>query len=651
MLLKFNIIAICKKICLVLGSRTMLRSGNTMKLLSFSVLLLFLVQQLEAKVTHLRCSWRSDPATSMVISWHQASGHSPEICFGVIDGGTDTNIYPNCEKNIIRKDFKGMRNNFARLTNLYPDTEYYFIIVDSEGTSERYSFKTAPADPGATLSIIAGGDSRNYRKARVRANKMVAKLRPDFVLFGGDMTGGDSSREWIEWFSDWQHTIAADGHLTPIVAARGNHEYSNATIAELFDVPNPQVYYKLSFAGNLLEVYTLNSLIASGGNQKEWLKRELEASHGAVQWKMAQYHYAIRPHTLKKRERNNQLQNWGKLFDQYQMDLVCESDAHVVKTTWPVSISSEPGSEEGFIRDDINGTVYVGEGCWGAPLRRNNDDKSWTRNSGSFNQFKWIFVNSTGVEVRTVKVDNVDEVQPLESYNRFSLPPGIDIWNPSHGSVIYIPPRRDRDNSMVAKTVLVSDNRYLTPEIDIQNASIQPNLETGKLDIQWNVEKFTAMNRGFFLVQEETEQDGVFNTCVKVEASRDVREFNFSLDRAYNERDYRLVFTHPGIQSRIFSIETILPKSAVPEKLAENELRPDPNSGYLRVRYNLSQPSDVDIKLLNRGRNESLVRSQYQNQRKGNYLKSIDMTDYPNGDYQLVIRINEEVIREYKVTK
>ena len=61
------------------------------------------------------------------------------------------------------------------------------------------SFKTAPDNPYERLSIIAGGDSRNHRKARCKANFLVSKLRPHAVMFGGDMTGGDIERQWKVW--------------------------------------------------------------------------------------------------------------------------------------------------------------------------------------------------------------------------------------------------------------------------------------------------------------------------------------------------------------------------------------------------------------------------------------------------------------------
>ena len=336
-----------------------------------------------------------------------------------------------------------MQNKFVRLQNLTPNTVYYFVIADSEGVSKEFSFETLPNNSKERISIIAGGDSRNYREARQSANLMVAKLHPHLVMFGGDMTGGDNAKQWIRWMNDWQLTISPQGRMTPIVTARGNHEYSNKTIMALFDVPTLSNYYSLPIGGNLARLYTLNSLIAAGGDQTAWLEDELIRHHDDVYWQLAQYHFAIRPHMSRKAERNDQWQYWGKLFFNYGVDLVVESDAHVVKTTYPIRPSRERGSQQGFIRDDGRGTVYVGEGCWGAPLRDNDDDKKWTRASGSFNQFKWIFIDREGIEVRTVKTDNAKEVGDECIADRFCVPTNINIWNPSTGDVLYIKQNND----------------------------------------------------------------------------------------------------------------------------------------------------------------------------------------------------------------
>jgi len=137
-----------------------------------------------------------------------------------------------------------MNNHFVRLSNLTPDTKYFFKINDSQGSSKVYSFQTAPASPYTRLSVIAGGDSRNHRAGRINANKLVGKLRPHFVMFGGDMTGGDNA-------------ITPEGRLTPIIVTRGNHEYSNKTLIDLFDAKGIDLFYGFTFGTDLLRVYTL----------------------------------------------------------------------------------------------------------------------------------------------------------------------------------------------------------------------------------------------------------------------------------------------------------------------------------------------------------------------------------------------------------
>ena len=270
--------------------------------------------------------------------------------------------------------------------------------MPSDNVSKRYFFETIPNDPNARLSIIAGGDSRNNRGARQSANKMVAKLQPDAVFFGGDFTFSDTPFEWLFWMEDWKHTITDDGQLFGIVPARGNHEYLPSTVFDLFDVPNQEGYYALTFGDNLVRAYTLNTETSIAGDQTTWLENDLQ-THTNVDWKMAQYHKPMRPHNAAKSEGNAQYDAWAQLFYDYNVALAVECDSHVVKTT--DVLKPDPSGEEGFVVDQgsrgfyTSGTYYIGEGCWGAPTRANDDDKSWTLASGSFNQIKWIFVDQT----------------------------------------------------------------------------------------------------------------------------------------------------------------------------------------------------------------------------------------------------------------
>ena len=399
-------------------------------------MILFFSINASASNDKYRLTLRGNPSTSIVIGWNQISGSNARVYYGTTDYGTNYNSYPNSAAPSRTSSYKGMNNTFVRLTGLQPNTAYYFVINDSEGTSNRFWFKTAPSDK-SRLSFIAGGDSRNNRTPRRNANLLVSKLKPHAVMFGGDMTDNDTNSQWQTWFNDWQLTIASDGRMFPIIAARGNHEGSNNSIYNLFDTPSSNIYYAITFGNNLVRTYTLNTEISISGNQTTWLRNDLSANSSAI-WKIAQYHKPMRPHVSYKSEGNSQYSNWAQTFYDNKVQLVVECDAHTVKTTWPVRPSTGSGSDEGFVRDDSNGTVYVGEGCWGAPLRSNSDNKNWTRNSGSFNQFKWIFIDENKIETRTIQVDNASSVGEVSNTNVFEIPSNLDVWNPSNGSIVTI---------------------------------------------------------------------------------------------------------------------------------------------------------------------------------------------------------------------
>ena len=231
--------------------------------------------------------------------------------------------------------------------------------------------------------------------------------------------------------------------MTPIIAARGNHEFSNDDIINIFDTPGNDVYFALNFGGDLLRAYTLNSLIFAGGAQSDWLDDDLSNVGANAIWRTAQYHFPIRPHVESKLDNFIQYLFWSDLFADNRVQLVVECDAHTVKTTWPIVPSSGSGSEEGYIRDDINGTVFTGEGCWGAPLRDDDDGKGWTRSSGKFNQFKWIVIDRYKIELRTIKVDNADEVGSINCHDIRRAPNGLDVWDNDNNDEVVIIRNRD----------------------------------------------------------------------------------------------------------------------------------------------------------------------------------------------------------------
>lgn len=620
-----------------------------------------------------RVIWREDPAHSVVIAWNQISGSAPTVHLDYIDFGQDAAEY-EIEQSATRVvQAKGMKNHFARIYNLKSNTVYFFVIRDSEGVSRRMSFQTAAADSYHRISIIAGGDSRNNRPARKDANLMVSKLRPHCVMFGGDMTAGDTADEWIEWFDDWQLTCGGDGRLTPIIATRGNHESENKTLVDLFDIPSNDAYYALTLGGNLLRIYTLNTLIAPGGNQVNWLQKDL-ASNQNVIWKTAQYHHAIRPHTKGKKEKTEQQVLWAPLFQKYGVNLVVESDAHVVKTTWPIRPSNEAGSEEGFIRDDENGTVYVGEGCWGAPLRENNDNKNWTRASESFNQFKWIFVDEEKIEVRTIKTDGAALVNEINPDNIFKTPIGLNVWNPINGDVITI---YNKSYQEIEEEPVLA---YAMPSSDTEQEDIFSE-KKGSV----SVDDFRAFRRGpDVLVKWATKNETFKGILFELQRSIDNGQSYVAVghcdghggeENDYQIADFNAASDNPGkyISYRLFGMssdrrDTIViispnetkefpppgPKKKSPppplDKWKDLPLIKPNDAGDLKVAYHIDKPARIAIVLIN-PKFQEMTRLEVNHLRPGQYSKVINLNNVPNGKYMIVIKANKELLRRYRVLK
>ena len=395
------------------------------------------VEQDRAAATRIRLVWARDPSSTITVSWDQPAGGSPVVHYGPEDFGRDGDAYPNSHTADRVKKWKGMMNHHARLTGLRADTAYYFVIEDSEGVSDRYWFRTAPDSP-KPFTFIVGGDSRNNQVPRRRANQMVAKLRPLFVAFTGDMIDKDRDEEWMEWFDDWGESVSGDGRMYPLLPHRGNHEHEgNTAFYHLFDTTKTN-YYALGFGGTLLRYIVLNSEMTEGGRQAAWLENDLKAHHDHYAHLVTGYHKPMRPHITRKSEGTGEYNAWAELFYTYGVDLACESDSHLMKRTLPLRPTADAGVEgyeEGFAPDLDQGTVYIGEGCWGAPLRSPDDDKAWTVGSGRFNGFDWVHVLRDRMEVFTVRVDEADEVASLTEENLLTLPVGIRLWNPSKGPV------------------------------------------------------------------------------------------------------------------------------------------------------------------------------------------------------------------------
>jgi hypothetical protein len=576
----------------------------------------------------------------MVIGWDQFSGANPILYFGPQNNKQNPALYPYQRKPDRVHLSKGMNNHFVRLSGLQPNTVYYFVIQDSEGVSPCFSFQTMPDNSNTRLSIIAGGDSRNHREARRSANDLVSKLRPHFILFAGDMTDNDSAVEWQMWLDDWQQTIGSDGRLFPIVTALGNHELSTESLIDVFDLHAPDAYYALHFGGNLLSVFTLNSKIPVA-EQNLWLENKLQQSVNAdTRWKMAQYHHTIRPHTQKKAPRED-LMPWAQLFHQYDVQLALESDAHVVKWTHPIKPYNGPGSDHGFIRDDAYGTVYIGEGCWGAPLRENNQIYSWTRSSGKFNQFKWIFVDPSKIEVRTVVTDGSDQVREVHHANIFEPPVGLSLWRPSEGAVLKIRNRADY--------VVKSTGKPNPQPVEVSQISAAPQKD-GVL-LKWTT-KSEQKSLQFHIERSTGEAERFIQISSTSGGNPNGKSYQFlDPEPPAGSVRYRIKCMVPEKAPIIFetACEVVKkPASTISTPSSLNKIMPNA-SGLLSFEYETPKTTSLYFMVVNTQNRNVILNTDPIIRKAGTYIGQLDVSSLTRGEYLLIIRSPNDLIKRYEV--
>lgn len=409
--------------------------------------------QAEALTEKYRLSYRDDPSTTIVVGW---SGHNAVVYYDTIDHGTDHTLYPKTKTVDRTEVYRGLTNHFARLTNLEPGKVYYFLIKDyANGMSPRLSFMTIDDNPDTPVSFVAGGDARdgvwpaetcNCRSIRQDGNRLVAKVRPDFVAFNGDYVRNlnipfisDGDVEWQEWLDDWQLTIGSDGRMFPIVPSVGNHEVE-ADVDKLFDVSDPNIYYAMNFSGNLFRFYTLNSETdgCTDVTQKGWIANDMQQNStlsNDTYWKIVQYHIPMLP-AAEYSPRTDLIQCWAPIFEQYHVRLVLESHTHVLNTYYPVVLSNDAGNVNGFVRNDSMGMVVTGGGTWGAPFRTLYAPSAITQDIATLASFYYIRVTKDSIRIQTPLFQNVIQITEAtddEQGSELSTTAGITLWNPPNG--------------------------------------------------------------------------------------------------------------------------------------------------------------------------------------------------------------------------
>lgn len=260
----------------------------------------------------------------------------------------------------------------AKVDNLNPNSVYYFKI---NGLTNEYKFRTLP-DDNSTIKIIQGGDMGTEPIiAEISKDAMLAE--PHVIMIGGDIAYANGNinnyDKWDEWFSVMNEAMTTpSGFLVPLIVAIGNHEVNTLRFGSKidrapfyftqFDQSEGDSYFKRRLgAHTMLFVLDTGHATSHMGGQRAWIEKNLKSDMN-IKNRMALYHIPLYPSVRKY---TNMLSSglrtaWRPLFDQYKLTMAFENHDHALKRT-KLLYQNKPVEK--------NGTLYLGDGCWGRSER------------------------------------------------------------------------------------------------------------------------------------------------------------------------------------------------------------------------------------------------------------------------------------------
>ena len=316
----------------------------------------------------------------------------------------------------------GRTIHWVELSKLKPGNTYFFVAGDARnGFSAERKFQTIP-DGHQKLRFVDGGDM-GTGPALQPLLRQAALSEPNFAVIGGDIAyAGDvltNFGKWDDWIDAWENCmVTPKGFTIPMVAAIGNHEVrggvghstTNAVFYfQYFAQVHDRSYYSRKFGKNFV-IYLLDTghLTPQGGTQAAWLDAEMEADL-AFPHHFAVYHVPLYP-TVRAFEGGGSVAGrdaWLPIFDKHHLTTAFEHHDHAFTRTKLLRNNQV----------DPQGTLYLGDGCWGQGARAVGSVRKWYEaKSASLQHFWLVDVSRNRVEYRAVnKEGKIFDVYPSDS--------------------------------------------------------------------------------------------------------------------------------------------------------------------------------------------------------------------------------------------
>ena len=365
-------------------------------------------------VEGLHLTFGADPATQMVVSWTTyTSVRRPRVSLGTLEGGHGRTVEAETRTYVDGLSGKTVYAHHATLTGLRPGAYYTYAALHDGGRPDAGTFQTAPrgraaftftsfgdqAVPQVTWQPDGNGGftvalNANNTPANADIVSGIEQVDPLFHLLNGDLCYAnldpDRVRTWNAFFAN--NTRSA--RYRAWMPAAGNHENEKNNGPLGFSAY--QTYFKLPGNGDAAELAGLwyaftagsvrvisvqNDDVAlqdggdnyvsgySGGGQRKWLEKELAKARASseIDWIVVCMHQVIISSSDANGADIGIREQWGPLFDKYEVDLVVCGHEHNYERSLPVrgvvtgseTLTPKPSATDTAVIDSAAGTTHM----------------------------------------------------------------------------------------------------------------------------------------------------------------------------------------------------------------------------------------------------------------------------------------------------
>ena len=297
--------------------------------------------------------------TGITIMWETDEAGTAVVEYG-------TTFPPKLQAKVDKADPMGE----VPLTNLEPNTKYFYRVVctDGEGRkleSKPMTFMTAPGTTDA-FSFTVVGDTQRNPVVTGKVAKLMWERRPNFVVHCGDVVDDGASK--AQWTGDLFKPCGELFGRVAVFPCIGNHEKDHPHYYKYFALPKPEYYYSYTYGNAEFFVLDTNTKrnLKPDGEQYKWLDKALAAS--TAKWKVCYHHHPAYcsddddyGNTWKGSSTYGdvRVRSFVELYEKYKVDVVFNGHVHVYERTWPIRAGKV---------DPKDGVVYVTSGGGGGRL-------------------------------------------------------------------------------------------------------------------------------------------------------------------------------------------------------------------------------------------------------------------------------------------